>query len=150
MTISSDYCGYDRASGAPFCVEGSGYRGWRYHQASTGSMMGPLVNLCVRAFGSHGHYRTNNCAGSRTPSSFVSGQYCAAEPTTNSSVGWFGGDTETIYGHADDRRCPSCAANAASLRKYVADAFRDPAAAGKAGVVPESAQAVAIAGVCAS
>ncbi len=49
MAISSDYCGYGRAAGEPFCFEGSGYRGWRYHQASTGSG-GPLIFICLIAY----------------------------------------------------------------------------------------------------
>jgi RNA polymerase sigma factor (sigma-70 family) len=145
MAISEDYCGYGRAAGEPFCFEGSGFRGWRYHQASTGSG-GPLVNLCVRAYGSHGHYRVHNCAGDATPANFVSGQYCDAEPTTNSSVGWWGSGTVVIAGHADSRTCGLFAANSAALPEYVADAFRDPTVAGKAGVSPDTARAVASGG----
>lgn len=100
--ISSDYCGQWRAPGDPFCFEGSGYRGWRYHQASTGGW--PLVNLCVRAH-TGSYYRVNACSGSSV--SLIFRQYCDAEPTTNSSVGWQGSGSVVIYGHADSRTCDS-------------------------------------------
>lgn len=50
QAVSSDYCGHPRASGEPFCFEGSGYRGWRYHQASTGPMGVILDRICARAW----------------------------------------------------------------------------------------------------
>lgn len=141
MAISSDYCGYGRAAGEPFCFEGSGYRGWRYHQASTGSQ-GPLVNLCVRAYTNQGnYYRINSCSGSG--SNFINGQYCNADPPTNSSVGWFGSGTVTIYGHADSRLCGAFAANASELPAYVADSLMDPSTASAAGVSPSTARSVA-------
>lgn len=48
----------------------------------------------------------------------------------------------TIYGHADSRTCGLSAATSSSLPEYVANAFRDPAAAGQAGVSPDSARLV--------
>lgn len=141
MAISSDYCGYGRAAGEPFCFEGSGYRGWRYHQASTGSQ-GPLVNLCVRAYTNQGnYYRVNACSGSG--STFIARQYCNADPSTNSSVGWFGSGTVTIYGHADSRLCGAFAANSSELPAYVADSLQDPSTASATGVSPSTARSVA-------
>ena len=141
LAISSDYCGYGRAAGEPFCFEGSGYRGWRYHQASTGSQ-GPLVNLCVRAYTNQGnYYRVNACTGSG--STFIARQYCNADPSTNSSVGWFGSGTVTIYGHADSRLCGSFAANSSELPAYVADSLLDPSTASAAGVSPSTARGIA-------
>lgn len=142
MAISSDYCGYGRAAGEPFCFEGSGYRGWRYHQAATGNM-GVLVKLCVRAYGSHGAYRVNEC-DPRTGSFYAADAYCSAEPTTNSSVGWTGSGTVTLYGHADSRTdaCRLGTPTTSVFPDVVADRFRDPGSAGQAGVLPSTARAV--------
>lgn len=142
MAISSDYCGYGRAAGEPFCFEGSGYRGWRYHQASTGSG-GVLVTLCVRAYGSHGAYRVNECSPDRR-SFYAAKAYCSAEPTTNSSVGWTGSGTVTLYGHADSRTdaCRLGTPSTSVFPDVVADRFRDPESAGQAGVLPSTARAI--------
>lgn len=144
MAISSDYCGYGRAAGEPFCFEGSGYRGWRYHQASTGSQ-GPLVNLCVRAYTNQGnYYRVNACSGGGA--NFISRQYCNADPSTNSSVGWFGSGTITIFGHADSRTCGFAAASSGELPNYVSDSLQDPSTAPAVGASPSSARNVASSG----
>lgn len=141
LAISSDYCGYGRAAGEPFCFEGSGYSGWRYHQASTGSQ-GPLVNLCVRAYTNQGnYYRVNACSGSGA--NFIARQYCNADPSTNSSVGWFGSGTITIFGHADSRTCGALAASSGEVPGYVAASLQQPSTASAVGASPSSASAVA-------
>lgn len=140
MAISSDYCGYARASGDPFCFEGSGYRGWRYHQSSTGSQ-GPLVYVCARGYGNNGVYRVNGCSSG--PSNFFAQGYCNADPSTNSSAGWaVGGGTVVIYGHADSRLCGAAAANSSAFPTGLRERFEDPATSSQAGVSPDTARAV--------
>lgn len=111
FAISSDYCGQYLTNGAR-CYEGSGYRGWRYHQSSTGSG-GPLLPaMCAYAW-TGSNYRTGSgCAtgpgGAYT--NFYAFQYCSADPISNSSVAWAAlGSGLTgpyrVYGHADSRTC---------------------------------------------
>lgn len=143
LAITSDYCGYSRPAGDPFCFEGSGYRGWRYHQASTGSG-GPLVIICVRAYSNQGYYRVNACSDS--PANFISRQYCNADPASNSSVGFAGTGSVVLYGHADSRLCSSAATSSSQLPAYVADSLAEPSTAAATGVSSNTAQSVAAMG----
>jgi hypothetical protein len=97
--ISSDYCGYNPGSGTQ-CYEGSGYRGWRYHQASTGSG-GPLVSSICAYSWTGSNYRT----GSGCTSSYNFYSFCNASdsPSANSSVAYSNSTGVTLYGHADSR-----------------------------------------------
>lgn len=98
--ISSDYCGYGIANGAQ-CYEGSGYRGWRYHQASTGPMGVILPSICAYSW-TGSNYRSGS--GCNTQFNFKSFCNNSADPIGNSSVRWGGfSGTRTIYGHADSR-----------------------------------------------
>jgi hypothetical protein len=97
--ITSDYCGYNPGSGTQ-CYEGSGYRGWRYHQASTGSG-GPLVSSICAYSWTGSAYRTGS---SCTPSyNFYSFCNASDSPSANSSVKYIDGSGVTLYGHADSR-----------------------------------------------
>ncbi len=143
--ISSDYCGYGIYQNSQ-CWEGSGYRGWRYHQASTGSGGPILPYICAYAW-TGSNYRTGS--GCTTNYNFYAFQYCSAEPTANSSVMWSGGSgTRVVYGHADSRTCGLAATQEAqatgTLPAYIATRFRDPGSAGQAGVDPATARAVAV------
>lgn len=139
--ISSDYCGYPRVAGEPFCFEGSGYRGWRYHQASTG---GPLLpDICTRAWTGNNYRTGSGCAPYASLRAF---QYCSADPIANSSVGWFGGGgSVTLYGHADSRTCGSVASGETSggLPSYIRDRFEELSAAGTVKADPANAVVVA-------
>ena len=97
--ISSDYCGQYLTSGTQ-CYEGSGYRGWRYHQSSTGGIV-TLPGVCAQSW-TGSNYRTGSGCGTNTM--FYSFCNFYDTPAGNSSVNWggdLGGNTYQIFGHAD-------------------------------------------------
>lgn len=99
--ISSDYCGQVLGSGTQ-CYEGSGYRPWRYHQASTYVQ---VPALCAQSY-TGSNYRTGSGCGGNTD--FYSFCNFYATPNANSSVNWSGsGGSYTVNGHADDSRSHS-------------------------------------------
>jgi len=98
--ISSDYCGYGIANGQK-CFEGSGYRGWRYHQASTGSGGLLLPEICAWSWTGSNYRSGSGCNRDYNFKSFCNN---SADPIANSSVSWGRSNgTRTVYGHADSR-----------------------------------------------
>lgn len=96
--ISSDYCGYGISAATSGCYEGSGYRGWRYHQASSAGVT--VSQICAHSW-TGSNYRTGSaCYGTNV--TFYSFCNASDTPLGNSSVGWLGGGgTNVIYGHTD-------------------------------------------------
>jgi hypothetical protein len=97
--ITSDYCGYNPGSGNQ-CYEGSGYRGWRYHQASTGSG-GPIVaSICAYSWNGSAYRPGSGCTSSYNFYAFCNP---SDSPNGNSSVLYVNNPGVTLYGHADSR-----------------------------------------------
>jgi hypothetical protein len=94
--ISSDYCGYGLTSGQ-VCFEGSGYRGWRYHQAQATRTVDAI---CAQSW-TGSNYRTGSAC--YLGADFYSFCNYYDTPAGNSSVNWGGGGASptTVYGHAD-------------------------------------------------
>ena len=97
--ITSDYCGSSVANGW-VCNEGSGYRGWRYHQSSRGALPDVSGGMCAYGYTGSGFRTGSGCGGAHI---YYFG-YCAVDPTTQSWAGWSGsGSSAVVYGHADSR-----------------------------------------------
>lgn len=106
--ISADYCAQNLNNGER-CYEGSGFRGWTYHQSSTGSGGVLLPGVCAFAWTGR-NYRDGSGCTSGAIRNFYSFESTYFEPLSNSSVSWaaYGNSSYTnarnvIYGHADSR-----------------------------------------------
>lgn len=96
--ISSSYCNQSLPSGVQ-CYEGSGYRGWRYHQGSSSRF---VPGLCVQSWTGDNYRSGSSC---RANVGFYSFCNASAEPTANSSVNWGGeGSNVTLNGRASSDR----------------------------------------------
>lgn len=97
--IAGSYCDVNVYHGDR-CYEGSGYRGWRYHENDLQSHYVPGV--CVNAYTGTNYRTGSGCFRGSFPGSivdFYSFGYCSAEPTANSSVTWQNDGDSGTYGN---------------------------------------------------